>query len=251
MGNSFRHYHHNVSRGFPFQRLPASSPLASTFWSLAVLDGIRRLAFGERTFPEGSLFPLNLPDKLGWLVFAVPALLVILVGAGLAGYYTLGQSEYNRGIRAHRDADCESAVKHFGRVSSLYELTFNPWIATADQLLAECEVLLAGDQAYQDGLYEEAIQHYQDYLKIDSDTLLLTHTDEVLSTSYSGWAAVLMGESKYQDAIEKYLIILEEYPDTAAAEEVPEPLAEAYLMTLVPALGNAGLGRSHCRSTYP
>jgi tetratricopeptide (TPR) repeat protein len=212
----------NASR-LPFLWLP----LFGLWLCWMGFDGWR---LGQKHSPEQSLFPLNLPDKLGWLVFAVPAVLVILVGAGLVGYYFLGQSEYNRGIRAHRVADCQSAVKHFRRVSSLYELTFNPWIAVADELLAECEVLLAGDQAYQDGLYEEAIQHYQDYLMIDSDTLLFSYTDGALAASYFGWAADLMAGEDYQEAIENYLIILEEYPDTETADEVPGPLAESYLM---------------------
>jgi tetratricopeptide (TPR) repeat protein len=190
-------------------------------------DGWR---LGKEHSPEQSLFPLNLPDKFGWLVFAVPAVLVILVGAGLAGYYFSGQSEYNKGIRAHRVADCESAIRHFKRVSSFYELTFNPWISLADQLRAECEVLFAGDQAHQDGQYKEAIQYYQDYLKIDSDTLLLSYTNGALPASYSGWAADLMDRKEYQDAIEKYLIILEEYPNSDTAEEITEPLAESYLL---------------------
>ena len=96
--------------------------------------------------------------------------------------------------------------------------------------LEGCKWLIQAGDLFSDKVqYKEAIQHYQDYLNIDSDTLLLPYTKGALSASYAGWAAELMDKKEYQGAIEKYLIILEDYPDSDIAEEIIEPLAESFL----------------------
>ncbi|MCK4801994.1 MAG: hypothetical protein KAS84_08375 [Anaerolineales bacterium] len=189
-------------------------------------DGWR---LGRKLTTEERLFPLSFADKRQWLLLAIPVIPLGLVAAGLAGYYLLGQKEYQLGQKAYQDANCESAIKHFQRVTTLYELTFSSQISAADETLLECGVLLTGDQAYQDGKFEEAIEYYQDYLDIESDSLLMSYTEEAMASSYFGWAADLMGTDDYQEAITKHLVVLEVYPDTSVAEQVAAPLSESWL----------------------
>jgi len=180
--------------------------------------------------PKAYLFSLQLPENRQWLILAVPALLVVFIAAGFMGYIALGGKEFQLGQQAYQEADCETAVKHFNKVTSIYELTFSSQISAADDRLVDCDVLLSANQAYQEGNFAEAIQSYQNYLEIDSDFQLTTFTGEALAASYYGWAIELMDASDYSEAIEKHLVVLENYPDTPVAEQVSEPLAEAYLL---------------------
>lgn len=201
---------------------------ASILWlSWMTYDGWR---LGRKLTPEQRLFPLKLPDNRQWLLIAIPALLLGLEAAGLAGYYLQGQKEFQQGQKAYQDANCESAVDHFKRVTTFYELTLSSQISAADDFLLECDVLLSADQAYQEGKYAEAIQYYQDYLDFESEFQLTSYTEEALAESYYGWAADLMAANDYQEAIKNHTVILEEYPDTSAADQVAAPLAESYLM---------------------
>ena len=180
--------------------------------------------------PKDYLFSLQLPENRQWLILAVPAFLLVLIAAGLMGYISMGGKEFQLGQQAYQEADCESAVEHFNKVTSIYELTFSSQISAADDRLLECDVLLSANQAYQEGDFEEAIQSYQGYLEIDSDYELTTYTEEALAASYYGWAMDMMAANDYIEAIDKHLLILEVYPDTSAAEQVGEPLAETYLL---------------------
>jgi tetratricopeptide (TPR) repeat protein len=189
-------------------------------------DGWR---LGRNLPPEQRLFQISFTEKQPWLLLVIPGILLSLVGGALAGYYFLGQNQYQLGLKAYQDSDCQTAISHFKRVTTLYELTFSSKIEASDAHLLECETLLAGDRAYQDGQFEEAIQHYQEYLDIDSDFLLTSYTEEALAESYYSWANDLMAEQDYLGAIDKFLLILEGYPDTDPADQVPAPLAESYL----------------------
>ncbi|MGB2963941.1 MAG: hypothetical protein WBB69_08145 [Anaerolineales bacterium] len=179
--------------------------------------------------PKDYLFSLQLPENRQWLILAVPAILLVLIAAGLMGYITMGGKEFKLGQQAYQEADCESAVEHFNKVTSIYELTFSSQISAADDRLLECDVLLSANQAYQEGDFADAIQSYQGYLEIDSDFELTTYAEEALAASYYGWAMALIADHDYVGAIEKLLVILDDYPDTSAVEQVAEPLAESYL----------------------
>ena len=189
-------------------------------------DGWR---LGRELPPEQRLFPLSFTEKQPWLLLVIPAVLFGLTAAGLAGYYLRGQKEFQLGQAAYQDADCTTAVTHFQRVTTLFELTFSPQISAGDDRLAECEVLLSADLAFQHGKFEDAIQSYQDYLKIDSEYLLTSYTEEALAASYFGLAGELMADKEYREAIDTYLLILDDYSDTTSADQVAPLLADSYL----------------------
>jgi len=184
---------------------------------------------GQKLPPEQRLFPLGFIEKKPWLLLVIPAVLFGLTAAGLAGYYQRGQKEFQQGQAAYQDADCTTAVTHFQRVTTLYELTFNPQISAGDDRLAECEILLSADLAFQQGNFEDAIESYQDYLKTDSEYLLTSYTEEALAASYFGLAGELMADKEYLESIDTYLLILADYPNTTTADEVAPLLADAYL----------------------
>jgi tetratricopeptide (TPR) repeat protein len=194
------------------------------FWM--AFDGWR---LGRDLSPDQSAFKIDFAENRPWLLVAIPGALLILVWGALTGYYFLGKNQYQRGLEAYRDADCEKAVKHLKRVTTLYELTFNPEIASADDRLLECDILLAAEQSFQEGTFKDAIQGYQDYLEIDSDFLLTSYTENAIADSYLGWAKALMAEDDFQEAIDKFQLVLDQYPDSDAVDQIPEPLAESYL----------------------
>jgi len=201
-------------------------PLFGLWLAWMGFDGWR---LGRKLPPEQRLFTLGFTEKQPWLLLVIPAILFGLTAAGLAGYYLLGQKEFQRGQEAYQDADCSTAVTHFQQVTTLFELTFNPQISAADDRLTECEVLLSADLAFQEGKFKDAIQSYQDYLEIDSEYLLISYTEEALATSFFGWAGDLMTDKDYPKAIDIYLLILDDYPDTTTADQVAPLLANAYL----------------------
>jgi tetratricopeptide (TPR) repeat protein len=188
-------------------------------------DGWRQ---AQRPAPEGGALPALLSDQSSWLLVAAAIMLLVLEAAGFIAYSTLGEGEFQHGMTAYREADCDQARMHFERVTTLYELTFSPIVERADARLAECELLLTADAAYQGGRYEEAIQLYQDYLALGSKETLSTFANNALAESYFDWATDLLVEDKYEAAIEMYSIVVEEYPGSPAADAADDPLSEAY-----------------------
>ena len=179
---------------------------------------------------EQGLFRINLPDKWGWLLIALPVLLLGLEGVGLAGYGISGQKEFQRGLEAYYEVDCETAIEHFNQVTTLYELTLSSNPSSADAYLQVCDMLLPAEHAYEEGNYEDAIQLYQEFLGVYAEKHLISHAQDIQAKSYFEWASDLRKDQYYQEAINKYSVILEEYPNSQSASQVAAPLAESHLM---------------------
>jgi tetratricopeptide (TPR) repeat protein len=189
-------------------------------------DGWRQ---GRNFEPEEGLVPVGVIKERKWVLFVVPLLLLCIVGAGFAAYSLMGQKVFQQGMEAYQDADCRSAVRQFRQVSTVYELTFGPYIAEADERLAECKKLLPADVAREEGKYKEAIQSYQEYLDTHTGGELVQFAVEGIAESYVAWAVEMQEEGDTQGAIQTYERVLEEYPETAAAKQVPAQIAESYL----------------------
>ncbi len=190
-------------------------------------DGWRQ---GRELKPEKGLFPIHLSKTQSWILIVVPLLILCLEGLGFAGYCRLGQKEFQQGMLAYQNADCEAAASHFRKVSTLYEFTFSPNRAEADQRIVECELLLSADEAYQEGAYEDAIALYQEYRNTYSDGNLTQYAQERLADVYFAWGGDLKDKKAIQKSIEKYTKILDDYPDSSAAARTPAQIGESYLL---------------------
>ncbi|MFO8036367.1 MAG: outer membrane protein assembly factor BamD [Anaerolineales bacterium] len=189
-------------------------------------DGWRQ---GRNFTPEEGLVPGKFFNERKWVMIAVPIILLCFVGTGFAAYSVMGQKTFQRGMEAYQDADCQTAARRFRRVSTIYELTFAPYIAKADERLAECKKLLSADVTREEGEYEEAIESYQGYLDEYAGGDLAQFAVEGLADSYFDWGVALQEEGSYQEAIRKYEQVLQEYPETPASDRVPPHLVESYL----------------------
>lgn len=194
-----------------------------SIWLLwMALDGMRR---ARKLGPESSLLPQKTP---GWALVVIPAGFLIVMGGALQTYQILGDLTYQTGIEAYQDQNFETAGKAFRRFSTTYQLTLNQAALKAERYAEEAELLQSADQAQQQGLYEEAIGMYKRYLS-QSSGLLTSYVNQSLGASYQAWAEAQAEEDKYQQAIDTYRILKEQYPNTTAAENVDSSLAETYL----------------------
>jgi hypothetical protein len=82
-----------------------------------------------------------------WVLLAVVLLLLGLEAAGLWGYAASGRREFAAGMAAYRAADCRTAMQHFDRVTTAYELTLSSNVAQADARIVECSLLVFADSA--------------------------------------------------------------------------------------------------------
>lgn len=207
-------------------RLPLVWIPAIGLWLIwMAFDGWRQ---ARKLSPDEGRVVGVLSGQNRWLLVAAAIMLLVLEAAGFVVYSTLGESEFQQGMTAYREAKCEGARTHFERVTTLFELTFSPIVERADTRLSECDVLLAADTAYHEGRYEEAIQQYQKYLALESEETLIAYAENALAQSYFNWATDLLAEDEYEAAVDKYSIVVEEYPHSSAADAVDDPLSEAY-----------------------
>jgi len=163
-----------------------------------------------------------------WPSVIITALLIGLVAAGLWGYVTLGQREFAAGMETYRAADCRIAIQHFNRITTIYELTLSPNVATADANIIECSLLIVPENARAQGEYANAVVGYDAYLHHYPESVLLPFAQETIAETYAEWATHLREEEDYQTAIENYQIVLSEYPDTSAGAEAAAQVAEIY-----------------------
>ncbi|HIQ01698.1 MAG TPA: tetratricopeptide repeat protein, partial [Anaerolineales bacterium] len=164
-----------------------------------------------------------------WLSLAVAVLLLAAAGAGVWGYLILGQREFVAGAVAYRLGDCRTAMQHFNRVTTLYELTLGSYVADADAGTVECSLLVYAENARGRGEYAEAVAGYETYLGRHPAGPLVTSTYETVAEVYGEWAAQLREEGEYEAAIEKYQIVSGSYPDTPTGAQAAAMTAETYV----------------------
>jgi len=209
------------------QKIPVFLSVIGLWLLWMAFDGWRQ---GQKLNPDQGLFPINHSKIRPWMLISVPLLILCLEGVGLAGYVRLGQKEFQSGMQAYQEADCESAVKRFRRVLTIYQLSSGSRKAEADARIEECKLMLAADKAYEENAFEDAIGGYQEYLDIYSEGTLAQRAQMGLADTYFAWGGSLKEEQEFQKSIEKYTIVLEEYPDSSAADQTPAQMAESYLL---------------------
>ncbi|MFO7943976.1 MAG: outer membrane protein assembly factor BamD [Anaerolineales bacterium] len=209
------------------QKIPVFLSVIGLWLLWMAFDGWRQ---GQKLNPEQGLFPIDLSKIQPWMLIAVPLLILCLEGVVLAGYYRLGQKEFQRGMQAYQEADCESAVNRFRRVLTIYRLSSGSHKEEADARIEECKLMLSADRSYEEGAYEDAIDGYQEYLESYSEGALSQSAHMGLADTYFAWGGSLKEEKEFQNSIEKYTVVLEEYPDSSAANQTPTQMAESYLL---------------------
>ena len=163
-----------------------------------------------------------------WLPLVLSAALLVLMLGGLGGYFALGQREFAAGVAAYEEADCRAAMGHLDSFTTFYALTFNPNLAAADAHVAECSLLVFGENSSQEGEYADAIASYEAYLHLYPESELFPFAQDALAETYGDWAAQLRQAGDYQTAIEKYQVVVNDYPETDASAQAATLTAETY-----------------------
>ncbi|RLC92159.1 MAG: hypothetical protein DRI77_13185, partial [Chloroflexi bacterium] len=163
-----------------------------------------------------------------WLPLALSAIIVVVIMGGLGGYFALGQRAFAAGVAAYEEADCRAAMRHFNSVTTFYALTISPNVTVADARVAECSLLVFGENTSQEGEYADAIASYEAYLHLYPESALLAFAQDSLVETYGDWAAQLRQAEEYQAAIEKYQVVMNDYPETSAGAQAATLTAETY-----------------------
>lgn len=184
-------------------------------------DGWRQATrIGQKTgTPPNRRWPYHLASALGILA---------LVFGGLCGYYTLGQQEYEAGMKSYSSGNCSQAVSHMQRFDAVYKLTFNPNLAATNTIIDECNLLANAERARQNGLFEEAIEGYEKYLENYPDGDLTAMVNEKIAGTYSEWATSLCAQTDYEAALEKYKTILRDFGTTQPGGQAQDAIAQTY-----------------------
>ena len=163
-----------------------------------------------------------------WLPVAVAILFLVLGVAGLWGYAALGQREFAEGMAAYRATDCRTAMQHFNRVTTLYELTLSSNVAAADAGIVECSLLVFAENAREQGEHAEAADGYATYLHLYPESALIIFARDTLAETYGEWATALKQARDYQTAIGRYEVVLHDYPETPTGGQAASLAAETY-----------------------
>jgi tetratricopeptide (TPR) repeat protein len=163
-----------------------------------------------------------------WLPVGIAVLILVLEAAGLWGYRALGQRTFAEGMAAYWDADCRTAMQHFDRVTTLYELTLSPNVAAADAGIVECSLLVFAGNARGQGEYAKAVDGYATYLDLYPESVLIIFARDTLAATYGDWATHFRKTQDYQTAIKKYEVVLSDYPETPAGKQAAALAAETY-----------------------
>ncbi|MBU0705375.1 MAG: tetratricopeptide repeat protein [Chloroflexi bacterium] len=184
-------------------------------------DGWRQSRRLVRATPPGTI-------GRAWLPLALSAIIVVLMMGGLGGYAALGRREFSAGMAAYEETDCRTAMRHFNSVTTFYALTLSPNVAAADARVAECSLLVFGENTRQQEEYTDAIASYEAYLHLYPESALFPFAQDSLAETYGDWATQLRQAEDYQAAIEKYQVVASDYPETSAGAQAPTLTAETY-----------------------
>lgn len=186
-----------------------------------IWDGWRQ---GRRLFPEWTLAAQR---RSPWPIVA-GGLLIVLSVVAFTQYRAAGTRAFAAGLDHHRAADCRGAIDRYARVTTFYELTLSPLVASADANLSECEVFLSGTDAQGRDNFVDAVSGYHAYQRQYPNGLLAGTVRSRLAETYNAWAVALRKENKYGDAIAVYVSFLRDLPDTPLTVEVPHAMIDAY-----------------------
>lgn len=167
-------------------------------------------------------------DVKRWGVLAFAVLLLALEGASLLGYVALGQWEFGRGRTAYQAANCREALPRFNRVTTVYRLTLNPNVVTAEGRIVECSLFVVAENAHLRGEYAEAITAYEAYLSNFADMPAAEQARLAAGDLYTEWATQLQTAGEYELGIEKLKLLFSKYPDTAPGGQAPVNAAVIY-----------------------
>jgi len=156
--------------------------------------------------------------------------LAIMVTLFIA-YFLLGQNQFTQGMSAYEANEYDVARKYFLRVTGPFELSLNPNISKADNMIEECDILISGEEAQEDGAYQEAIGIYESYLREYTDVPSVTtaYVKEKSAQAYADWAIQLRSSGNYEQAIKMYQTIYSKYGDTPTCKKIDPSVADTYV----------------------
>lgn len=216
----------------------SASSTAAWLVGLAALVGVSVVAaafFGWRSAGRRPLMPS------AWIPVTAAVLLAGAVAVLVSEYRGDARAELAAAERAHADGDCKAAIRHYDRVTGLYRRSFTTAVEQAPAGRRACRDLEAARRQAADEDFEAAIPAYQDYVG-EREALFAEGAAAELAAFRAAYAELIVdsadGElSRYADAYQQYVLLVEEQPDSPEAEAASDAVEEM-LET-----ATAGLGR--------
>jgi tetratricopeptide (TPR) repeat protein len=202
---------------------PGVWSLVFCFWLLwMVMDGgIQAWRARERT--PSRLFKLILTLTLAVVVFFAESM----------GYFYYNLSalySYQYGLAAYQSGDCDNANLNFQQLQKWSRLAISVNIKNAEDRIAECRLLLHAENAYQYGIYDEAISTADQYLAQYPDSSNSSLASDAAANSYHALGIKAQEQGEYETALKSYQIALERYPQSTRELGLREDIAALYLL---------------------
>lgn len=201
-------------------------------WMAADGWRIARGWFAAPAGPRGHALPV-----------AVALVAVAAVVTGYVLYGAAGRAAYADAADTRDRGDCTAALRGFGLVTSLYELTLSADVGRAEAGAAECTAFLAAEEAEGRGDFAEGVRLYRGFRDAHPDTPLAPFVDANLRRTYERWGTALRASGDWDEAVRVYRELLDEVTgdptlESAAREQLAATYAEeaAELRGQVPTL---------------
>ena len=97
--------------------------------------------------------------------------------------------------------------------------------------IEECDVLISGEKAQEDGAFQEEIGIYESYLRefTDAPSVITAYVKEKSAQAYADWATQLRSGGNYEQAIKRYQTIYSKYDDTPTCKKIDSSVADTYV----------------------
>ena len=150
--------------------------------------------------------------KTPWILFALTALILVGEVLGFLWFQSSARAVYQSALGEMKDENYPAAATQFNKVVNIYQLSFDPVVTQAQEKYTEVNYLLTADDAYQQGQFESAIGHYDEYLQAYPRSSQVKAVQNQIASAYRDWGLALQKQAKYAEALEKYATALKLYP---------------------------------------
>jgi tetratricopeptide (TPR) repeat protein len=131
-------------------------------------------------------------------------------------------------MAAYRSGDCYGAWPRLQRAATLFRPILGTDAGRAAAGLAECNLLILAQSAWERGEYTDALIGYDAYLDLYPAGELRAAAREAAAEATVEWGTQLRESGDLQAAIETYWLALARFPRTDAGRQTPGLIAEAH-----------------------
>ncbi len=162
--------------------------------------------------------------------FGIFILAILVLGAfGYAGYCFFAQKEISDGKAAFKNAEWSTAFQHFERVINVYKFGLFIDLDEIETLRKQSGILTDAQTKFEQGKYEAALDAYDSYTKLYSESAKQLNVSQKSSEVYAKWFEILFQDHEYEKAQEKSQLLFNLYPKSTGAIKVRDALPTFYM----------------------